>query len=347
MAAPEQIEAQLGKTAGARLSQILGAAPRQVFDLIDRHGIACEPQRTGTLHCAHAPVGMQDLRTRHAQLVAIGAPVQLIDREETCARTGSPGLHGALFDPRAGTVQPYAYARGLARAAAGLGARLFEDSPALTAHHDGGLWHVSTPQGRVQAKALIQATDAYPRQVQGVARPAMVPVHYFQAATAPLSPDQLAQILPGREGCWDTAMAMSSWRLDQGGRLILGAMGNPDQPAGAIHTAWLARKLARLFPSLAGVPLGPVWKGRIGMTTEHLPKILSAGPSALMAFGYSGRGIGPGTVFGAAMARSLLGGTREDLPVPVSPGHALPFAGLRGVYYETGATLLHLAGARR
>ena len=41
---------------------------------------------------------------------------------------GSTRYAGALEDPRAGTVQPLSYVRGLARAAQGKGARIFTDS---------------------------------------------------------------------------------------------------------------------------------------------------------------------------------------------------------------------------
>ncbi|WP_264214465.1 NAD(P)/FAD-dependent oxidoreductase [Leisingera thetidis] len=342
---PEDINAELGAKTGSRLSALLAGAPEMVFSLIENHAIQCEPQRQGTLHCAHAPGGVKDLQRRHAQLSAIGAPVELLSRAEAVQRTGSDAVHGALFDPRAGTIQPLAYVRGLARAAASAGAQLHSNSPATGISRDGSGWQVTTPKGRLRASHLIMATNAYAREIAGYDAPQVIPVHYFQAATDPLPAPLLENILPGREGCWDTALVMSSWRLDQARRLVIGGMGALDHCGSALHRSWLARKLAALYPELKDAALRSHWHGRIAMTTEHLPKILDLN-GGLACFGYSGRGIGPGTLFGARMAEALLNGDQSRLPVPPARGHAIAFAGLRSAYYETGATLTHLISDR-
>ncbi|GAA6199196.1 FAD-binding oxidoreductase [Aquicoccus sp. SU-CL01552] len=343
---PEDIDARMGKAAGARLSDVLSGAPDMVYGLIDTFDIACEPVRNGTMHCAHAPRGMKDLENRHRQLADRGAPVQLLSRDEAVARVGSEQVHGALFDPRAGTIHPLAYAKGLARAAIKAGARLHEATPALTVDKSGKDWHVTTPRGRVIARHMILATNGYTKPVKGLKAPRIVPVHYFQAATDPLSDADLERILPGKEGCWDTALVMSSWRLDQAGRLIIGGMGELGHIADSAHRNWLDRKLARMFPAIAGTPLRQLWFGRIAMTAEYLPKILALDPTGLVSFGYSGRGICPGTIFGERMARALLSGDFAGLPTDPVTDHSLPFAGLRQAYYETGATMTHLVKDR-
>lgn len=342
---PEDINARLGTEPGNSLSQALGQAPDLVYGLIERHGIACEPVRNGTLHCAHAPSGRQDLQRRADQLQAIGAPVQLLDTAQAQARVGSAAVHGALFDPRAGTIQPLGFARGLARAALTAGAQLYDQTPATAIQRSNDSWHVTTPKGSIRAKHLVIATNGYARAMTGYETPAIVPVHYFQGATAPLTPTQQALILPGLEGCWDSALVMSSWRMDQQGRLVIGAMGALDHFASGIHQNWLTRKLSAVFPSLAGTKLESQWFGRIAMTREYLPKIEKL-DGGYVSFGYSGRGIGPGTLFGQQIAEALITGDESLLPLPASTGHSLPFAGLRGAYYETGATLTHLVKDR-
>ncbi|MCF6429982.1 FAD-binding oxidoreductase [Leisingera sp. MMG026] len=342
---PEDINAELGAEAGNRLSALLGGAPRMVFSLIGKHRIQCEAEQGGTLHCAHAPAGLADLQRRHAQLRAIGAPVELLDRDEAVRRTGSAAVHGALFDPRAGTIQPLAYVRGLARAAAAAGAQLHSNSPAAAISRDGTSWQVTTPKGSLRARHLIMATNAYARDITGYSAPRVIPVHYFQASTDPLPAALLDKLLPNKEGCWDTALVMSSWRLDQAGRLVIGGMGALNHFGSALHRNWLPRKLAALYPQLKDARLHSPWHGRIAMTTEHLPKILDLN-CGLACFGYSGRGIGPGTLFGTAMAEALLTGDQSCLPVPPAKGHAIPFAGLRSAYYETGASLTHLISDR-
>lgn len=64
---PDEILAETGEEAGRALIARLGAAPDLVYGLIAREEISCEATRNGTLHCAHAPSGMEDLRARFRQ----------------------------------------------------------------------------------------------------------------------------------------------------------------------------------------------------------------------------------------------------------------------------------------
>jgi glycine/D-amino acid oxidase-like deaminating enzyme len=339
---PDQVEKTLGKTIGGRLNALLAGGPSTVFDLIERHQIRCEATRQGTLHCAHSEAGLRDLENRYAQQEARGAPVKLLDAAETARRTGSAAYCGALWDGRAGTIQPLAYVQGLAGAAAAQGAQIFEQTSALSMFETAEGWTVRTARGEVRAARLIQATNAY--GVHAAGDNAIIPVHFFQLATAPL-PDALRKsLLPGGEGCWDTAQIMSAFRLDQTGRMIFGALGNLDGVGGALHRSWASRKLTKLFPQLKGIGFEQEWTGRIAMTGTHLPRIERRGRSGISIFGYSGRGISPGTVFGKAVANWALG--TGDLPLPIMDRQSSPRAAAKGLFFETGAALTHLTDGR-
>ena len=343
---PDAVMAQMGRDAGLHLIRTLANAPEQVFALIAREDILCEATRNGTLHLAHSPAGLRDLQERHRQGVALGAPLQLLDAPETARRVGTGQYHGALFDPRAGTIQPLAYVQGLARAAKAAGAVLHMHSPVTALTRNDGAWVLRSQGHDVQARKVLVATNAYHLGLSTPFQPRFVPVHYCQYATDPL-PEALRQtILPGSEGCWDTALVMSSIRLDQAGRLILGGIGNGEGMLGGVHGAWAQRKLAALFPTLKGHPMKHGWTGHIAMTSDHIPKIVAFGPDALACFGYSGRGIGPGTVFGQHAARALLERDMTRLPVAPVSGHSEHFTGPRALWYEAGASLIHASAAR-
>ncbi len=343
---PDAIVAALGEAAGARLNRLLAGAPDLVFSLINTHAIDCEPVRNGTLHCAHSPAGFEDLRERHRQLSRDGAPVTLLKREEAAERTGVRSIHGALHDARAGTIQPLAYAQGLARAAIDAGAALHARTPALSMRHERGKWRIETPGGSICAGAMLLATNAYHVAIRGVRAPQSISVCYFQMATEPLAEDAARTVVPGAEGCWDTARVMSSFRKDKAGRVIVGGVGSLDHIAAGTHRAWAVRKLTQLFPQLGAPRLQHAWFGRIAMTSDHIPKILDIGANALAVFGYSGRGIGPGTLFGKLAAEALLAGSRALLPVaPISVyREVLPAS--RELCYETGAVLTHAIACR-
>ena len=343
---PSGIREALGDGIGDRLSGILGGAPEVVFELIEKHGIDCSPVRNGTLHCAHSPKGFEDLKDRHKQMEALGAPVSLLAADETADRTGAAGLHGALFDPRAGTIHPLAYVRGLARAAKNAGVLIYEESPALSVGWQDNKWEVATPTGLVRSPAMLLATDSYPFKMSWVQPLKSIPIYYFQVATKPLSPEQQAHILPQGEGCWDTAMIMSSWRLDPEGRLIIGGMGQLTHIASGVHRQWIKRKIAKLYPALAGIEIECLWDGRIGMTKNKLPKIWRFGPGAYACFGYSGRGIAPATVFGKRISECILNKAEEVLPVVPVNQNVNKYTRFKGMGFEAGASLIHSVADR-
>ncbi|SLN11003.1 Gamma-glutamylputrescine oxidoreductase [Roseovarius gaetbuli] len=339
---PDDVCRALGEAAGEHLNTVLGGAPDVVFDLVTRHAIDCEPRRAGTLHLAHAPKGEAQLKARLAQMQARGAPVQYLAADEVAKRTASAAFGGALFDARAGTIQPLAYARGLARAAAEQGARIYEQSPVTGAARHGGQWVVTSRSGKIRARRLLVATNAYHQPLAHMSMPSVPVVQYFQLATKPLAANLGGDILAGGEGAWDTGLIMTSIRRDEAGRVIIGGMGSE----AATHTNWAERKLARLFPRLAGFEIEHAWSGKIAMTQDHLPRILRLGREGLAIFGYSGRGIGPGTVFGRAAALALLSDDESGLPVPGVDMYAERFCTLKALFYETGARLVHLGAAR-
>lgn len=341
---PDVVCKTLGGSAGERLNQQLAAAPDLVFELIKQHGIDCEARRAGTLHLAHSAKGLTGLQGRLAQMQARNAPVTLLGADETRARTGTAAFHGALHDARAGTIQPLSYVRGLACAAEQAGAKLFEHSPALSIEYRDGHWSIATQNGPLKAKMLLLATNAYHHRPADLPMPSVTVVNYFQLATEPLKSEFAANILPGGEGCWDSAMIMTSLRCDAAGRVILGGIGDKDRLN--INANWAERKLAGFFPHLRGTKITHAWSGRISMTSDHLPRILRLGPQGYAIFGYSGRGIGPGTVFGRAIAEALNSGDEASLPVVSAAAYHEGLSRLKSAFYEAGARLVHLASVR-
>jgi glycine/D-amino acid oxidase-like deaminating enzyme len=344
---PEVLLEGLGPIHGERVLDMLGSAPDLVFALIEAHGIACEAVRSGTLHCGVGPEGLDELQARAAQWQARGAPVRLLDASEAAAAIGTDAYTGALLDLRAGTIQPLAYARGLAGAAIAAGARLFTGSAALSLHRDARRWRVETEAGSVAAEWVIAATDAYTHGLWPELRAEQVHLPYFNFATVPLSDNLRRSILPERQGAWDTRDVLSSFRFDAAGRLIFGSVGALRNTGTGIHRAWARRALRGLFPQLGDVGFETEWYGQIGMTADNLPRFHELAPKVIGFSGYNGRGIAPGTVFGRTMARYIGGEIgKEDLPLPVSPPTPIPFRAAKEVFYEAGAQLAHFTSDR-
>ncbi|MEL6522832.1 MAG: FAD-dependent oxidoreductase, partial [Pseudomonadota bacterium] len=112
----------------------------------------------------------------------------------------------------------------------------------------------------------------------------------------------------------------------------------------ASHAAWARRAMVQKFPALRDVPFEASWSGRIAMTSSHLPRIEQRGKSGISIFGYNGRGIAPGTLFGEAAAQWAMDPSRLGLPIVEPQRERL--AQVRGAYFETGAVLSHLFSSR-
>lgn len=344
---PEALVEVLGADYGERLLDFLGNAPRAVFDLIERHGIACEAETSGTIHCAVGPEGLRELEERAAQWQRRGAPVELLTAAQTADKVGTSAYAGGLLDRRAGTIQPLAYARGLAHAAVAAGARIHTGSPVRAAEESGGRWTVRTAAGEVSADWVVVATDAYSSGPWAAIREEQVHLPYFNFATEPLGEAAQSSILPERQGAWDTREVLSSFRFDRAGRLVFGSVGALKGVGAAVHRAWARRALKRLFPGIGDVRFEAEWYGLIGMTRDNLPRFHKLDRNVLSFCGYNGRGIAPGTVFGRALAAHILGRvTEQDLPLPLSAPASPPFRAAKEAYYEVGAQLAHLVDAR-
>jgi glycine/D-amino acid oxidase-like deaminating enzyme len=344
---PDELPAALGETYGRRLLALLGDAPRAVFELVEKHAIACEVERRGTLHCAVGRSGLAQIAERARQWRARGAPVRVLDAAETAAKVGTTAYSGSLLDERAGTIQPLAYARGLAHVALGLGAQIYGSSPVVACEDDGGAWVLRTPRGSARAKWVVVATNAYTSAPWGEIRRELVGLPYFNFATTPLPEELRRSILPERQGAWDTREVLSSFRFDKQGRLVFGSVGALRGTGVAIHRDWARRAVRKLFPGIGEVAFEAEWYGMIGMTTNALPRFHRFGRNIVSFSGYNGRGIAPGTVFGRCLAEFALGALSEaDLPLPVSEPAPAKLRAAFEAYYEVGAQIAHFAGAR-
>lgn len=344
---PDELPRVLGEEYGERLLKQLGEAPSAVFDLIDRFAIECEATRKGTLQCAVGDRGLRAIFERARQWEARGADVVVLDAKETARLVGTSLYKGALLDRRAGTIQPLAYVRGLARAAIDRGASIFTNTAALRREAVQGGWKVSTANGSVTARCVLLTTDVYSSGLAVAIKNEQVRLPYFQLATAPLSEDVRRSILPEGHGAWDTKQILSSFRLDRAGRLIFGSVGALRGAGTDIHRAWSRREITRLFPQLADITFEHEWFGMIGMTAEALPRLHVHDRGVFSISGYNGRGIAPGTVLGRDLARLAIGEIEiDELSLPATDVSPARLRGAKEAFYEVGAQIAHFVGAR-
>lgn len=316
---PDTLEDLYGSGLGAKLVATVAAGPDLVFELIRRHGIACEAVRSGWLQLATSESALGPIGTRVRQWQARGAAVEMLTRAEVAHLTGTQRYYGGLFDRRGGTVQPLAYVRGLARAAQRAGVRLFAHSAATRLERHGGEWRIHTRDGSVSCRQVIFATNAYSDPFVDPLQRTIVAVPSLQVATAPLPPELRRSILPEGQSVSDTWRLLRYFRLDAQGHLIMGSRGVfgdvPPAQAARLHY----RAVREIYPQLAGISFHYHWAGFVAMTPDHLPHLHEVAPGIVAGLGYNGRGVAMATTMGTLLARRLLGEDAEDLGFPVTP----------------------------
>jgi len=86
---PDTLEGMYGAGLGARLVATVAAGPDLVFELIRKHGIACDAVRSGWLQLATSESALAPIRTRVRQWKARGAAIESLGPEDAARLTGA------------------------------------------------------------------------------------------------------------------------------------------------------------------------------------------------------------------------------------------------------------------
>jgi len=323
----------------ARAEPLIDAVSRSadlVFELIERHGIDCQPVRKGWLQVAYSQQHIAAMHARAEQWARRGAATQMLDRNEVAARLGTDAFAGGWLDGRAGGIQPLAYTRGLVRAAQAAGASVHGGSAVTAIERRGTQWHATTASGAsVVADQVLIATNGYTGGLwPGLSRTVLA-ANSFIVATAPLQGAAAHAILPGGETASTSQRLLLYFRKDAQGRLLMGGRGHFADPAGPADFAHLERSLELLFPQLGPLQYEYRWAGRIAVTRDFMPHVHTPAPGLTIALGYNGRGIALATSMGRHVAARLLQ-PGADFPYPVTPLRPIPLHALQRFYIAAG-----------
>jgi glycine/D-amino acid oxidase-like deaminating enzyme len=312
---PSDMEAKYGKEVGAKLAEAVGAAADVVFSLIDKHAITCAPRRGGWIQAAHAATALNTVQRRCDQWASRGAPVEKLDAGAASRLLGTSAYVGGWIDRRAGTLDPLSYVFGLGRAAQAAGAKLHEETPANSLVRHGGTWQILTPRGRLDARKVIVATDAYSDHLVPGLTQSMILVQSAQVVTEPLPSFLRERLMPNGICASETRQLAFYFRQSPDGRLMFGgrgAVGDSEQPA---FTQALIAAMRRVFPETRSIPVAFRWSGQVGLTLDGIPHIHEPQDGLLIGFGYNGRGVAMATVMGQWLVQKTLNGVEPPLPL--------------------------------
>ena len=248
---------------------------------------------------------------------------------------------GGMLDKQGGHIHPLNLALGEADAIESLGGVIYEHSPA-TRIERGANPVVHTPQGRVTAKFLVVAGNAYLGNLLAELAAKSMPCGTQVITTEPL-PDEVAHSLLPQDYCVeDCNYLLDYYRLSADKRLIYGGgvVYGARDPANI--EAIIRPKMLRTFPQLKDVKIEFAWTGNFLLTLSRLPQVGRLGDNIYYSQGCSGHGVTYTHVAGKVLAEALRGQAERfdafaslpHYPFPGGQALSVPFSALGAWYYS-------------
>jgi glycine/D-amino acid oxidase-like deaminating enzyme len=208
---------------------------------------------------------------------------------------------------RAMAIHPLNYALALAAAAERDGARIFENTPALSIDPSGVRKRIVTPAARLRANHVVLCGNLGLKSLMPRLAGTMVPLTTYVITTAPLG-NRLAEAVRYRGGVSDTDAADNHYRIVGGDRLMLSGRATSWARNPRRYVRALTADIKKTYPQLGDVEIDYAWAGTLGITMHRMPQIGELGPGVWLASGFGGHGLNTTAMGGNLIARAIMDG---------------------------------------
>ena len=263
----------------------------------------------GWLHVSKTDNGAE-LTAQVERLRWIGADVETWPTARVREQLNNPRYFGAVHFRRAFHIHPLNYALGLAALAEKAGARIFEQTPAISIDAAGVRKRIVTPNALVRAGHVVFAGNVHLGALMPRLAATLLPVTTFVLVTVPLGPE-LTELVRYRGAVSDTNRADNHYRIvgdaNSGGERL---QWSGRMRAWQADPRWIARGLTadirRNFPALGKVEIAHLWRGTLGRTVHRMPQIGEIERGVWLASGFGGHGINTSALGGELVARGIV-----------------------------------------
>jgi glycine/D-amino acid oxidase-like deaminating enzyme len=235
----------------------------------------------------------------------IGADVEAWPTTRVREVLPNPRYFNAMHFPRVFHIHPLNYALGLAAAAEAAGARIFEETPAISIDAAGIRKRIATPDAPVRAAHVVLACNVHLGALMPRLAATLLPITTFVMVTEPIGP-LLAEVVRYRGAVSDSDHADNHYRIVGGNRLQWSGR----MRAWQADPRWVARGLRadirRNFPDLGRVETAHLWSGTLGRAIHRMPQIGEMEPGVWVASGFGGHGLNTTAMAGELIARGIV-----------------------------------------
>ena len=264
------IEAQLGLEASRQTWNMTLEAIALIGQRRERFGIGCDWQ-AGYLSLAVNPRKSDELRAWHEHMQrAYGYQTHWIAPGDMPQWIASERFHSGIHDPAGGHLHPLKYSLGLARAAAGLGVQIFEDSAVLSLE-PGASARLRTATGSVRASHVLLAGNVYLHGLAPVLEKRIMPVGTYIVASVALDPALAASLIPSRSAVCDTNFVLDYFRPTADHRMLYGGRVSYSTATPVNLAASMQRRMAHTFPQLQDTKVEFAWGGFVDISMNRAP----------------------------------------------------------------------------
>jgi len=245
---------------------------------------------------------------RYARLLGdLGCEVEGWPTERVRAVLHSERYYHAIHYLRAITIHPLNYALALAAAAEADGARIFENTPALSIDPAGVRKRIVTPGARLRANHVVLCGNVKVGTLVPQLGSTILPITTYVITTSRLGP-RLAEVVGYRGAVSDTDLADNHYRIVGGDRLMLSGrsttwMRNPRR-----YVRALTSDIKRTYPQLGDVSVDYAWSGTLGVTVHRMPQLGEYAPGVWLASGFGGHGLNTTAMAGNLIVRAIVHG---------------------------------------
>jgi gamma-glutamylputrescine oxidase len=237
----------------------------------------------------------------------VGADVEFWSVERVRDQLRSPRYFGAVYYRQAFHIDPYNYALGLAALAEKAGARIFEDTPAVSLDPAGVRKRIVTPAGRVRAAHLVLAGNTHLGALMPQLAATLLPLTTFVMVTEPIG-EMLHDIVRFHGAVSDTNRADNHYRIVGGDRLQWSGRMRAWETNSRLIARSLANDIQRTFPGLGKVGIAHFWRGTLGRTVHRMPQIGEIERGLWLASGFGTHGLNNTAMAGELIARGIIDG---------------------------------------
>ncbi len=317
---PDNVEALFGLERGRALNTMVTDGARLVPDLIEAHGMNVDMRRSGILVASGRPAEAEGMRALAALWNDRGGRVDFVGSADVRSLSGSSRFsHGLVFRD-GGTLQPFAYATGLAVAASDAGAVFYCGQPATGIEPLGDRWRLKTQGGALIASRILIATEGY--EANATLWPGLERCCYHvpmaMIASEP-SPEIAARMMPAGIPIADTNKSNPFWSMADGAGRIVASLLPPRRDT--MRVADVARayedKLRWLYPDIPMPRWSHFWTGMVAISAERIPRLLALAEGVHALGGFSGQGIGAATAAGREYARLVESDDASSCRLPI------------------------------